>query len=81
MILKPEKNSPTLEDLNIKSEYSGIPYDLVIDGKTLSNNLHKIGKDEKWLENEVQKFGFKPKDALIVTFNGKGEIYCQKKES
>ena len=71
----------TLEDLNLKTEYSGVPYDLVIDGVILNDNLQKIQKDKLWLENEVRKFGFSSEEALIVTLNGKGEIFCQKKEN
>ena len=78
--MKPEKNPVTIEDLNLESEYSGISYDLVIDGVILKDNLQKIGKNEDWLKNEVGKFGFSTEDALIVTLNEKGEIYCQKKE-
>lgn len=66
--------------MNLQSKYSGIPYDLVIDGRILTDNLQKIGKDKVWLQNEVKKFGFSPEEALIVTINGKGDIYCQKKE-
>ena len=29
---------------------------------------------------EVEKFGFKPEEALLVTYDGKGQIFCQKKE-
>ena len=66
--------------MQLNSEYSGIPYDLVIDGVVLKDNLQKIGKDIVWLKKEVGKFGYGPQDALIVTLNGKGEIFCQKKE-
>ena len=66
--------------MNIESKYSGIPYDLVLDGVIMYDNLNKIGKDEKWLKEEVKKFGYQLEDALIVTYNGKGEIFCQKKE-
>ena len=69
-----------MEDLQISADYLGIPYDLVIDGIVLNDNLQKIGKDKVWLETEVSKFGFKPEEALIVTLNGKGDIFCQKKE-
>ena len=79
VIPKPEKRGVTLEDMNIKAEYSGLPYDLVIDGIILYDNLHKISKDKKWLEKEVAKFNMKPEEALVVTLNGSGEIYCQKK--
>lgn len=54
---------------------------MVIDGVILNDNLQKIGKDRIWLENEVSKFGFTPEEALIVTLNGKGNIFCQKKET
>ena len=80
VIVKPEKRPTTLEDLQIEADYYGIPYDLVIDGVVLNENLQKIGKDRNWLQNQVGKFGFKPEEALIVTLNGKGDIFCQKKE-
>ena len=79
VIQKPEKRNIIVEDLNITPEYEGIPYDLVIDGKIMYENLKKIGKDERWLQKEVEKFKTKPQDALIVTFDGKGQIFCQEK--
>lgn len=80
VITKPEKKVVSLEDLNIKAEYSGIPYDLVIDGKILYKNLNKISKTKEWLEKEVGKFNMKPEEALIVTFDANNKIFCQKKE-
>lgn len=61
-------------------EYEGIPYDLVVDGKIMYENLKQIGKNEIWLEKQVEKFKMKPEEALIVTYDGKGQIFCQKKE-
>ena len=43
-------------------------------------NLKKIGKDEIWLKKQVEKFNIKPENALIVTFDGKEQIFCQEKE-
>lgn len=80
VIQKPEKRNTTPEDFGILPEYQGIPYDLVIDGKIMYQNLNKIGKDEKWLRKEVKKFKIQPEDAIVVTFDGKGQIFCQKKE-
>ena len=80
VIPKPEKQNVTLEDLNIKAEYEGLPYDLVVDGVVQEENLQKISKSKEWLKKEVQKFNMKPEDALLVTINGKGDIFCQKKE-
>ncbi len=78
-IQKPNKRTTIPEDFNIMPEYEGIPYDLVIDGKIMEKNLQKIGKNYNWLQKEVGKFKMKPEEALLVTFDGKGQIFCQKK--
>ena len=81
IIKKPEKRNSIPEDFNITPEYEGIPYDLVVDGKIMHENLKQIGKNEKWLRKEVGNFKIRPEDALIVTFDGKGQIFCQAKEN
>lgn len=80
VIQKPEKRTVIPEDLQITPEYEGLPYDLVLDGKIMSDNLQVIGKDYNWLKKQVEKFKIKPEEALIVTYDGKGQIFCQKKE-
>lgn len=79
ILLKPEKRNVKAEDFNINAEYEGIAYDLVIDGKVMYDNLRKIGKEYKWLENQIKKFGMKPEDVLIATINGDNSFYCQEK--
>lgn len=79
VIEKPNKRMVTPEDLNIEPEYEGISYDLVIDGKVMNENLKILNKDYNWLEHEVRKFNMKPEEALLVTINGKGNFFCQKK--
>jgi len=81
VIQKPNKRTTTPEDFDIMPEYEGIPYDLVVDGKIMYDNLKIIEKNYEWLKKQVEKFGFKPEQALIVTLDGKGRIFCQKKES
>ena len=79
VIQKPEKRNTTPEDFGITPEYEGIPYDLVVDGKVMYNNLKKLDKSYQWLKQEINKFNIEPEDALIATLNGKGEIFCQAK--
>lgn len=81
VIQKPEKRNTIPEDFNITPEYEGIPYDLVVDGKIMDKNLQLIGKNVEWLRKQVEKFKMKPEDALVVTIDGKGQIFCQKKEN
>ena len=79
VILKPEKQNVTIEDMKLTKEYQGISYDLVIDGVVMQDNLNKINKNYKWLEKEVRKFGYKPEDALIVTIDANDNIFFQEK--
>ena len=80
VIQKPNKRNTIPEDFNIMPDYEGISYDLVIDGVIMRENLQKIGRNYEWLKKAVQKFGFNPEEALIVTLDGKGQIFCQKKD-
>lgn len=79
VIPKPEKRALIPEDLDLKPEYEGIPYDLVVDGKIMYENLKIIGRDYYWLEKQLNKFNAKPKDVLLATIDGKEQIFCQKK--
>ena len=80
VIQKPEKRNTIPEDFNIIPDYEGITYDLVVDGKIMEKNLQAIGKNYQWLKKQVEKFNMKPEEALIVTYDAKEQIFCQKKE-
>lgn len=79
VIQKPNKRTTIPEDFGIKPEFEGITYDLVLDGKVMYENLKILNKDYEWLKKEVNKFGIEPKHALLVTIDGKGQIFCQEK--
>ena len=67
------------DDLLCPFHYFGIS-DLVIDGKVMEKNLQQIGKDYNWLKKQAEKFKIKPEEALIITIDGKNQIFCQKSE-
>lgn len=80
VIQKPEKRVTIPEDFGITPDYEGISYDLVIDGKIMYKNLKLIGKNYIWLKKQVEKFKISPEEALVVTIDGKGQIFCQEKQ-
>lgn len=80
VIQKPNKRTTIPEDFNIMPEYEGMSYDLIVDGKIMYENLKSLGKDYTWLEKEAKKFKIKPNEALLMTIDGKQEIFCQAKE-
>ena len=79
IILKPDRQNVSLSDLNIDGKYKGIPYELVVDGKIMNENLEKINKTYGWLKNEINKFGYNPEEALIVSCDAEGNIFSQRK--
>ena len=80
VIQKPEKRALTPQDMNIVPEYEGIPYDLIVEGKIMHENLKRLGKDEKWLKKQLKEFNTVPENTLIATIDGKGQFFCQVKE-
>ena len=46
----------------------------------MNDNLKILNKTYGWLKKEVNKFKIEPEEALLVTVNAKGDIFCQKKE-
>ena len=79
VIQKPNKRGSIPEDFDIMPEYSGITYDLIIDGKIMHNNLKILGKNYNWLKKKVKEYKLNPEDVLVMTIDGKGEIFCQEK--
>lgn len=43
------------------------------------DNLKAIGRDYNWLKKETNKFNIEPEEAFIITFDGKGQFFCQAK--
>ena len=80
VIQKPNRRTTIPEDFGINPPYEGISYDLVIDGKIMKANLEKLDKDYNWLIKQVEPFGIKPEEALVVTINGDNSFYCQAKK-
>lgn len=80
VIQKPNKRTTIPEDFNMMPEYEGVPYDLIVDGKIMYDNLKAIGKDYQWLRKEISKFKMEPENVLVATIDGKNQIFCQEKE-
>ena len=78
VVQKPNKRNTIPEDFGIMPEYEGLSYDLIVDGKVMTDNVQKIGKNYEWLRKQVEKFNAKPEDIFIATIDGKGQFFCQK---
>lgn len=81
VLLKSQKRPSTPQDLNISTEYEGMPSILILDGKVDATQLEKANLGEAWLRIELEKHEIKdPKDVLIASLNSQGELYFQPKD-
>ena len=81
VIPKVDAASPTNKDLDVKSSQQGIPYIFVSDGKIRKSELIRSGKNEVWLDKIIKENGISDvKDVFMLSEDGEGNIYVQKKE-
>lgn len=76
-VLKKGEYAPVIpKDMNIPVVEGGLPVILVNDGKIIDNNLKYLGYDQKWLKDQLYKYGVKDiKSVYLATIDGAGQIY------
>jgi len=80
IIPKSQKRPVNPEDLQMPTEYEGLPLDLIVDGYVITKNLVKAGLDENWLKQELNKLGVpNPKNILFASLDSSGKLYFQNK--
>lgn len=80
IIPKSQKRPVTPMDINIPTNYEGLPLDLIIDGKIIYKNLDKIKFSDAWLKEQLSKFGIKNvKDVLFSSLGSDGNLFYQEK--
>ena len=68
-------------DLEIETQYEGVPLPLVVDGNINFENLGKTGLDLLWLQNEMKKQGINDLPEIhFASLDTEGQLYVQRKE-
>ncbi|MFZ5968531.1 MAG: DUF421 domain-containing protein [Bacillota bacterium] len=81
IIPKTSKKNVTIEDLQGKTSYEGLPISLIIDGHINYENLSKADKTEDWLMHQLNKNGINhPREVLFSYVDGSNNFFVQKKE-
>ncbi|WP_461480322.1 DUF421 domain-containing protein [Paenibacillus sp. PvR053] len=57
-LLKSKYQKPTKQDFNFPDRTKDLPTTLIIDGEILWDNLHALGFDKQWLDNELVSNGY-----------------------
>jgi uncharacterized membrane protein YcaP (DUF421 family) len=81
VIPKSQKRPVTPEDMKLATQFEGLPYVLVMDGKVQKENLQKAKKSETWLEKEVKKQNITNlSEVLLASLDSSNSLYVQKKQ-
>ena len=80
VLLKAGSDTARRKDLNLNAEESGISRLIISDGVINKENLKKLGKDENWLEKQLQQSKLNKDDVFMMTCNDKSDIYTVKKQ-
>lgn len=81
IILKEEKQPVTAEQMKIKTDYEGLPVNLILDGKLVEENLSSASITVKDVEKRLKKDKLSIKEVFFASINAKGEYYIQPKQN
>ncbi|MBO7303759.1 MAG: DUF421 domain-containing protein [Clostridia bacterium] len=63
---KSEARPITPRDISLPAQKSEISSEIIMDGRVLTENLSKIGKDERWLKKELFSLGYKNEREIFL---------------
>lgn len=70
----------TPKDMNIQTAYKGLCINVIIDGEILDDHLQMIGKDRKWIKEELRKQNVLDfKEVLLGYIDSNNQLVVQKK--
>jgi len=79
--LKPQKKPLSAEDLNLRSDYEGMPLTLIDDGEVNVKGLEDANLSVQWLEKELKKRNIASiQDVFYASLSSNGEMYLVERE-
>ena len=80
IIPKSNKRPVTPDDINLGTDYEGLPFLLVSDGEINKMALKSAHVDTKWLREKLKEFDINSvKDVFIASLDTSGNLFVQKK--
>lgn len=81
VLLRDKQQPATRADLGLKTDPVGPFYTLISDGRVISDNLKSVGRDHRWLQNELEYRGARsPKEVFFFCADPYGNMVFSRKE-
>ncbi|AEV69307.1 DUF421 domain-containing protein [Acetivibrio clariflavus] len=77
---KSQKQPVTPSDLNLPTQYDGLPTVLIIDGVVQESALRSINLTKAWLYHQLEKQNIKDTEIFLAQLDTKGNLYVDLKE-
>lgn len=75
VLLKVDKQPLTPFDMHIATPYKGLMTDIIVDGRLISCNLARAGKDVAWLTEQLSKKSVRLEDVFYAGIDSSGGLY------
>ena len=62
-------------EAGIAADDEELPYTIISDGRLLTDNLQKSGKDRMWLEHLLREHGCRQREVYLLTVDKKDSVY------
>lgn len=76
----PEEKPASARDAQVAVSAQCLPITLISDGRLLRDNLKKAGKEEHWLDKQLQSHNCKRCEVFLMTVDGENQVFLVKKE-
>lgn len=81
VIPKSQRRPVNPADLQLPTQYEGLPLNLIVDGRIVRESLAVAGLDENWLHVQLNRHGLAgPEDVFLASLDTEGHLYFCRKE-
>ena len=81
VIPKSQRRPVNPADLQLPTQYEGLPLNLIVDGRIVRESLTVAGLDENWLHVQLSRHGLAgPEDVFLASLDTEGHLYFCRKE-
>ena len=81
IILKSGDQPAMASQMGVVGDDVSYAHIIINEGRILDNNLELLGRDRRWLSNELKRQNFRSADEVyILTLSESGRVFCQAKE-
>ena len=79
VFLFPEEKPASAKEAGISTETISLPITIITDGRLLSENLRKAGKDTRWLQKTLSRNHATQAETFLLTVDGNNQVVFYKK--